>query len=42
MIVLLDFKEPAGEAPFGIDQEHMKIPSNEERIAVCIKMYTNI
>jgi hypothetical protein len=29
-----DFEEPARQAPFGVENEHMKMMTNEERIAV--------
>ena len=32
-----DYVDPVEKAPFDIDQDHVKIMSNEERIKVCRK-----
>lgn len=32
---LLDYEEPAKQAPFGIDEDKLKMISKEEKIKVC-------
>ena len=34
MIIVADFEEPARRAPFDVNSEHLRMVSNEERIAV--------
>ena len=36
MFSITDFLDPATQAPFDIDADYMKMPSNEERIKVSL------